>query len=286
MLPYARKSGVRKMEKFVDVNGYRTRYLEYDSGNKKTTSNNYFTDHILLIHGLASSADRWLDIPEALSKSYHTFAIDLIGFGKTDTPSTVDYSIRFFRDFVFEFMRTVGIDHIKTCLIGHSLGGYIAAEVAIENLELVDRLVLIDSSGLLNGPTSLLQLYLHAALNPSFDNVKNVFQQMMANPSAIVPALINLFIYRINLPNAKYSFRSAFEISTRTRIEPERLKLLCKVTTLIIWGRNDTLIPIEYLELFRQSLTTATVEIIDNAGHAPFSEKPAVVYETIRKFLT
>jgi 2-hydroxy-6-oxonona-2,4-dienedioate hydrolase len=200
MLSYARKCGVRKMEKFVDVNGYRTRYLEYGSGNKKTPSNN-FTDHILLIHGLGSSADRWLDVPEALSKSYHTFAIHLIGFGKSDTPSTVNYSIRFFRDFVFEFMRTISIDHGKTCLIGHSLGGYIAAEVEIENLELVDRLVLIDSSGLVNGTTSLLEQYLHAALNPSFDNVKNVFQQMMANPSAIVHALINLFIFIIKLTN-------------------------------------------------------------------------------------
>lgn len=88
------------------------------------------------------------------------------------------------------------------------------------------------------------------------------------------------------MPNAKYSFRSSFENSTRTQIELERLKVLCKVPTLIIWGRNDTLIPIEYLELFRQSLRTATVEIIENAGHAPFSEKPAVVYEAIRKFLT
>ena len=159
------------MEKFVDVNGYRTRYLEYESGNKYTASNN-FTDHILLIHGLGSSADRWLDIPEALSKSCHTFAIDLIGFGKSDTPCTVDYSIRFFRDFVFEFMRRIDIDHGKTCLVGHSLGGYIAAELAIQNLELVHRRVLIDSSGLLNEPTFLLEQYLHAALYPSYYNVK------------------------------------------------------------------------------------------------------------------
>jgi len=273
------------MEKFVHVNGFRTRYLEYEPGNKNKSGNN-FTDHILLIHGLGASADRWLDIPEALSKSYHTLAIDLLGFGKSDTPNTVDYTIRFFKDFVFEFMRKVGIDHGKTCLIGHSLGGYIAAEVAMENLGLIDRLVLIDSSGLLNGPTSLLEQYFHAALYPSFDNVKNVFQQMMANPSSLGPALVNLFIFRINMPNAKYSFRSAYENSVMTQIEPQRLKLLSKVPTLLIWGRNDTLIPIEYLELFRQSLTNAIVEVIDNAGHAPFSEKAAVVYEVIRKFLT
>ena len=97
--------------------------------------------------------------------------------------------------------------------------GLYGAEVAIENLELVHRLVLIDSSGLLNGPTFLLELYLHAALYPSFYNVKNVFQQMMANPSAIVPALINLFIFRINLPNGKYSFGRLLRICTRTRIE-------------------------------------------------------------------
>jgi pimeloyl-ACP methyl ester carboxylesterase len=260
------------------------RYLEFGSPNINSDTDRQ-THHILFIHGLGASADRWLDFPEALAKSYHTIAIDLIGFGKSDTPNNVDYNIGFFRDCVTEFMRTIGIDRDKTCLIGHSLGGYIAAEVAIENGQLVNKLVLIDSSGVLNGPTSLLEQYLHVAMNPSFDNVRNVFQQMMANPSAIVLSLVDLFIYRLNMPNAKYSFRSTYENSTRTRILPERLKTICKIQTLIIWGRNDALIPIEYLEIFRNLLTAARIEIVENAGHAPFAEKPLIVYEAIRTFL-
>ena len=85
-------------------------------------------------------------------------------------------------------MKKVGIDDGKTSIVGHSLGGYIAAEFAIENPALVARLVLIDSSGLLKAPTPLLEQYLHAALFPSYDNVKNVFQQMMSNPTPYFPS--------------------------------------------------------------------------------------------------
>ncbi len=78
-------------------------------------------------------------------------------------------------------METIGIDQDKIYLIGHSLGGYLAAEVAIENEQLVDRLVLIDSSGLLNGLTALLEQYLHAAMYPSFDKV-NVDRTLISKP--------------------------------------------------------------------------------------------------------
>ena len=68
----------------------------------------------------------------------------MIGFGKSDRPATVDYSIKFFRQVILEFMKKVGIDDGKTSIVGHSLGGYFAAEVAIENRALAARLVLIE----------------------------------------------------------------------------------------------------------------------------------------------
>ena len=79
-------------------------------------------------------------------------------------------------------MKTIGIDQDKICLIGHSLVGYVGAEVAIENEQLVDGLVLIDSSGLLNGLTALLEQYLRTALYPSFDKVRNVDMTLISKP--------------------------------------------------------------------------------------------------------
>src|SRR6266511_4667723 len=136
-------------------NNIKIRYLESE-GDRISDR------HILFIHGLGSSADRWLDIPDALSKYYHTIAIDLPGFGGSDKPSDMDYTIEAFSDIVTEFMGKIGIagknggdNNNRTSLVGHSLGGYIASKIATEedNRHFVDKLVLIDSSGNLQKPT-------------------------------------------------------------------------------------------------------------------------------------
>jgi pimeloyl-ACP methyl ester carboxylesterase len=79
------------------------------------------------------------------------------------------------------------------------LGGYIASEVAIENKDLVEKIVLIDSSGMLDGPTPLLKRYLAAAIetNPvmRYDKIKRVFEDMYASPSRLLPLVI--YIYSI-----------------------------------------------------------------------------------------
>ena len=111
----------------------------------------------MFIHGLGSSSLTWGDIPDALSAYFHTIAIDLIGFGQSDKP-TKDYTIPYFSKFIKDFLRQkeIGIkDHDKVSIIGHSLGGYIALEYAMENKEKIDKLVLIDFSGMLNKPTHI-----------------------------------------------------------------------------------------------------------------------------------
>jgi pimeloyl-ACP methyl ester carboxylesterase len=102
--------------------GFNIHYEEYGKDKPK---------HILFIHGLGSSSIVWRDIPEALSENFHTIAVDLIGFGGSDKPSS-DYTIKYFTIFIKSFLRQIGIkDSHKIIIIGHSLGGYIAAEYAI-----------------------------------------------------------------------------------------------------------------------------------------------------------
>ena len=144
----------------INLNGADILYNEYGmdkNGNNKR--------HLLFIHGLGSSSIAWRDIPDALSKNFHTIAIDLIGFGGSDKPKTADYTIKGFSRFIEDFLRKgmrIGKNE-KICIVGHSLGGYIASEVAIENQDLIEKIILIDSSGMLDGPTPLLKQYLAAA---------------------------------------------------------------------------------------------------------------------------
>lgn len=248
-------------------------------------NNAYYLYMVLAHHPLLG------DIPDALSGSFHTIAVDLIGFGGSDIPKTTDYTIKEFSRFIVDFLKKgigTGKDE-KICVVGHSLGGYIASEVAIQNKDLIEKIVLIDSSGMLNGPTPLLKRYLAAAIetNPiiRYDKIKRVFEDMYASPSRLLPLVIDLFNYVIEKPGARHAFESAFYNSTTTKIESERLMQIKNIPCLIISGTQDNLIPIEYADKFIQVLQHAEFEKIWDAGHSPFVEKTAKVYERIRTFL-
>ncbi len=264
-------------EGWLTTCGMKSRYLEAGRGKRK---------HVLFIHGLGSSADRWLDIPIALSLDHHTIAVDLPGFGMSEKPSSgMRYTIREYANFISQLMNDLKIDDSKTSIVGHSLGGYIAAEVAITHRHLVDRLVLIDTSGMLNGPTPLLEQYITASMNPTRESVRRVFEQLVANPIRIPDFLVDAFIYRMGLPGAKEAFRLAYENSVNTQIGKRRLEKIAGIKTLIIWGKEDRLIPLKYFDLFKKSIKGLRAELIEDAGHAPFAEKPALVFEIIRRFI-
>jgi pimeloyl-ACP methyl ester carboxylesterase len=273
---------------FLDVNGLKIRYLE---GGKSVivndnTDNKSEKQNVLFIHGLGSSADRWLDIPDALSlQGLHTVALDLPGFGLSDKPVDIDYTISEFANVVAGFMRNAGI--AQASLVGHSLGGYIATQLAVEHSGLVDKLVLVDSSGMLDGPTPLLLQYLDAAMNPSKQAVRAVFEQLVADPIRIPDILVDGFIYRISQPGAQHAFKSAFDNSVYTQIGIEKLRQIgdSKIPTMIVWGMQDNLIPLRYFRTFQEAIKGSQVIIIENAGHAPFAEKPAVVGEILRQFI-
>ena len=263
-------------EHWANLNGLNIRYLESGKGNTK---------HILFIHGLGSSADRWGDIPKSLSANYHTISLDLPGFGESDKPISMDYTIENFRDVVIDFMNLLTIND-QTSIVGHSLGGYIASEVTMQNNINLERLILIDSSGFLTKSTPLLEKYLSVAMNPTNANVRNVFEQMVSDGAKIPLKLVESFIKRINLPNAKYAFKLTLENSTNTQIKLDKLKLIDDIPTLIIWGVEDRVIPLQHSELFKKSIPNSHIEIIQDAGHAPFTEKPEQVSKLIRNFLT
>ena len=276
------------------LNDFQIRYLKSEKHNGSKKKN------ILFIHGLGSSSDRWMDIPDALSRYFYPIvAVDLIGFGGSDKPVTIEYTIEYFSKFIRDVIACKQIwrnsdsddeeddaDGNKTIIIGHSLGGYIAAKVAIEDQGLIEKLVLIDSSGMLKKPTPLLEQYLNAALNPSSENVKRVFEQMLGNPSLLNPTLVNAFIKRMNLVGAKYAFKSAFENSTKKHIELSELQSIENIPALIICGAADKLIPITHSKQFNKILKNSELQIIENTGHAPFSEKPSMVFDIMRLFLT
>jgi len=279
------------------VNGSNIQYQQYYGEKEKNQK--YKTTHILFIHGIGSASTVWRDIPEALSniltsenKHFHTIAVDLIGFGKSDKPLTANYTIKGYSKFIMDFIseKEIGIKRDeKITIVGHSLGGYIAAEVAIEDKDRIEGLVLIDSSGMLQQPTPLLNQFLDAAMDiePNKDKVSDVFRKMYANGSLMPDIVVDNFMQTIREQGAKPAFKTAFNDSTTRPIDPERLEEIKHIPCLLIWGNQDNMIPQQhYSDGFKKAFNNIVFETIENAGHAPFVEKTALVYEKLRSFLT
>jgi len=273
------------IDRLIDVKGVCTLYSEYGEDPHK---------YVLFIHGLGASSVSWRDIPYALSKYFHTITVDLVGFGGSGKPEKEEYyTIKGFSKFILNFLEKIGIKkNKKISLVGHSLGGYIAAQVAIENKEMIEKLVLIDSSGLLEGPTPLLNDYLAAATEDKiisrYEKVKRVFEDLYASPSRLAPIVVDVFDSIIEKQGAKYAFEKAFKNSTTTQIEPEGLDKIKDIPCLILWGEQDKLIPlkpIDYADMFQNKFKGAQCVKIPDAGHAPFVEKTALVYEILLTFL-
>lgn len=153
----------------------------------------------------------------------------------------------------------------------------------------MDKLVLFDTSGLLKNPTPLLSDYLNAVktTDPVLrrDRITKVLGNLYSHPSRLLPIIVDFFIYFIEKPGALEAFESAFINSTSTNIDSKKIKKIENLRCLIIWGEKDKLIPVSFVEQFKLLLSTAEIEIIKDAGHAPFVEKPAIVYQRLIDFL-
>ena len=258
-------------EKFVTVNDSKIRYLE--SGNSNNT--------IVLVHGLGASAERWEFVIPEFSKHYKVIVPDLIGFGHSDKPS-VDYTTEFFSDFLGNFLKTLGIK--KTHIIGSSLGGQITAEFTSMNQDIIQNLILVSPSGIMKHSTPALDAYVMAALYPNLEGAKNAFQMMAGPAREIHQNIIEDFVTRMKLPNAKMAFMSTLLGLKNADVITKSLKKIT-VPSLIIWGEDDPVIPIKYADDFVSSIQDCRFYMMDNCGHTPYVDDPKRFSKLVTDFL-
>jgi len=114
--------------------------------------------------------------------------------------------------------------------------------------ENIRKLVLVSPSGVMKHSTPALDAYIAAALYPNDDSALNAFQ-MMSGRKEIEDKTVNGFIERMTLPNAKMAFMSTLLGLSNSQAITEKLQLIT-IPTLIVWGENDPVIPIEYAQSF------------------------------------
>lgn len=99
---------------------------------------------LLFLHGSWSESSQWLSVIDDLSQDYHCFALDLLGFGESERPK-LHYSINLQVECLLQYFEALHLPQVY--LIGHSLGGWIAASYALKNLDRVSGLVLLAPEG-------------------------------------------------------------------------------------------------------------------------------------------
>ncbi len=258
-------------EKFIDIGGHKIRYLE--SGNSDKT--------LVLIHGLGASAERWEQVMPIFAEKFRVVIPDLIGFGYSDKP-LADYTIDFFSNFLKDFLESANIT--RTHLIGSSLGGQITAEFTASNPKTVEKLILVSPSGVMKQSTPALDAYIMAALYPNPQNAKNAFEMMEGSGESIDERIVNGFIERMTLPNAKLAFMSTVLGLKNAEIITKKLTSIL-TQTMLIWGSVDPVIPIHHADDFISSLKDCRFVRMDGCGHTPYVQQPRAFSEKVLDFL-
>lgn len=271
-------------ERFITINGYKIKYLDYNQLQIRRFSN--ICPILVLLHGLGASCERWLIVAPMLSKYFRIIIPDIIGFGHSDKPSTNEYKLDYFVRFLQTFLDKLNIDR-PIILCGHSFGGYLATEFAIEFNKRVDKLVLVAPAGMLNSSTRALDQYALAALFPTYEYALKAFGDMAFDPRFIAEQSVKDFTDRMRLPNSKYSLMSTLLGIRSTPGLRDRLSHVL-APTLIIWGENDNMTPPpadKYLQEYHENPKNSS-ERINHCGHTPFVEKPIKFNAILLKFLT
>ena len=245
---------------------------------------------IVLIHGTGASLHTFDDWTYSLSKYRRVLRMDLPAYGLTGPFMDRNYSTQHYVAFIAAFLDELGVEYCV--LAGNSLGGKIAWNFTSAYPDRVDRLVLIDASGYPTGSSrvpiafQLAQLpvvkQLFTFITPRFvaaSSVKNVY----ADPQKVAPEVIDRY-FELTLRSGN---RQAFVDKLNTPVTPFSREKVMEIQqpTLILWGAEDRLIPLEVAQQFHKDLPNSTLVVIDNLGHVPMEEDPERSIEPVLQFL-
>ncbi|MGQ9896371.1 MAG: alpha/beta fold hydrolase [Acidobacteriota bacterium] len=247
---------------------------------------------IVLLHGYGAMVEHWRKNIPALAADATVYAIDLLGFGKSDMPN-VHYSARLWGEQVRDFLDARRLK--KVTLFGHSMGGLVAAQFAHDYPDRTAGLVLVDPSGYppRTPPDALFRILRFAAENPVLRDVSywlfatpDIARQGLAsayfNPDAITPDLVEAFVAPLRQPGAKYSYLAVARQPDDFFVKaPNGIP----APTLIVWGGRDRLLPPGLLKPFRELIPHAECVVIPDTGHCPQDETPAVFNLVAQRFL-
>jgi pimeloyl-ACP methyl ester carboxylesterase len=256
---------------YVDAGGYRVHYFEAAPPDGTAGI------PLVLIHGLGSRAEDWSPmIPALAAAGFHVYAPDLLGYGRSARPDVV-YSVSLEEGIVIDFMHTVGLE--RADLDGWSMGGWIAAKLALDHPEMVDRVVLDDSAGIKYHVS-----FARDAFVPTDEaGLDRLFSLLTPKPPTL-PHFVVRATLRKMARNSKIIQQSMDSMEAGGDLLDARLGGITQ-PTLILWGTEDKLIPIAVGETLHRGIPDSVFEGVIGCGHLAPAECPKLVLAGTIQFL-
>jgi pimeloyl-ACP methyl ester carboxylesterase len=251
---------------------------------------------VLLIHGITSNAEAWRRVIPALAERHTVVAPDLLGHGGSAKPRG-DYSLGAYASGLRDLLAALG--HERATVVGHSMGGGIAMQLAYQFPERVERMALVSSGGL----GKEVGLVLRAATLPGAEWVLPVITQR--GPRDVIgaaTALMGRLAVRTRAdvrgtalglrslgdrgaPRLPSHARSILDGSGQRVSATDHLYLAEGMPTLIIWGERDPMIPAAHGHAAHALIPHSRLELFANAGHRPFEEDPERFAAVVSDFI-
>jgi pimeloyl-ACP methyl ester carboxylesterase len=262
---------------FIDVGGTSTHF--HDAGEGMP---------VLLLHGSGPGVSAWANWQHAiptLAQGARTLALDVVGFGHTERPADVRYSLRTWTDHVWEFLDALDVDRVS--IIGNSLGGRIALQMAEDDQDRLDRLVLMGSPGV--GMTVTDGLKALRGYEPSPDAMRDLLRTYFAvDPSLISDELVEIRYAASAAPGAHEAYQLMFfhpdHAGGELAITEEQVRAVTR-PTLLVHGREDRIVPLEVAWTMLGLLPDADLHVFSRCGHWTQIERAREFNEVVAQYL-
>lgn len=237
---------------FLNINGIKVNYKKQGSGKK-----------VVLLHGWGGCADSFLPVFNYLSQKFEVYAIDFPGFGESDLPPE-PWDITDYNNMLRKFFDLLQID--KAMIIGHSFGGRVAILFSANNPSYVEKIVLVDSAGII--PKRTLKYHISVY---KFKLMKKLFV-LLGSKGSKEQRLEKFYDkYGSNDYKQAGSLRQTFVKVVNQNLRGYLPQI--KAPTLIIWGEDDKDTPLYFGKIMEKEISDAGLVVFKGAGHFSYLDK-------------
>ncbi len=252
------------LNKQIIVNKLFLNYYHVSAGKQSSSKT------ILFLHGWGVDSQLWFKIvPELTKKNWSMYFLDLPGFGQSQIPDTM-YDVDDYKRIVYEFVKKMELKNVN--FVGHSFGGRITIKLAAENPNFLEKIILVDTAGIVTASKIKKITALFAK------TISPIFKLNFMKP---IRKKFYFLIGSEYLENEKLSKIFSKVVSENLT----RLLTLIKKPTLIVWGKNDKITPLYYGELMYKLIPKSKFVIFENAGHFSFLDEPEEFAKELVKFI-